>query len=406
MPVSLFIALRYLTSRRNRGFVSFITFFAVVGVMLGVASLVLTLSILDGFEKTLKENLVKFTAHLQIVGFGGNPLPNPDSTLARIAREFPEVTAFSPYISREAMIRSNVDIDGVLLKGIDPERDISPIKAHLIEGTHVLHPSVDGQQGIVIGKRLADLLEVKTGDPLLVFALGGTTLSLSEARIIQFIVVGIYETGMAEYDGNYVYIHIKNAERLFQMENAVTGYDVLVADLAGVGRLSQEIPVALGYPHYARTMYQMHRNLFTWIDLQKELIPIILFAIIIVATVNIIGTLLMMVMEKSKEIGVLKTLGGTRSLLGTIFLYQGLFIGVIGSLLGNLVAFVLATIEMKYKFITLPSGIYNMTHTPIELSLWNFILVTLVAIALSVLCSVAPARIASKLDPMITLRFG
>lgn len=405
MPVTLFIALRYLISRRNRGFISFITFFAIVGVMLGVASLILTLSILDGFERTIKENLVKFTAHMQIVGFAGTMLPHPDSSIALVRASFPQVQAIAPFVSREAMIRSNVDIDGVVVKGIDPANDISPIKENLIAGSFSLDESADGQP-IILGKRLAELLEVKVGDRVLVFALGGATLSLSQARIMQFVVSGIYETGMADYDGSFVYVHIKNARRLFQVEDVVTGYDILVHDTDALATLAQEIPVALGYPHYGRTMYQMHRNLFTWVNLQKELIPIILALIIVVATVNIIGTLLMIVMEKSHDIGVLKTLGSTQRALRTIFVYQGLFIGTMGTILGNALAYTLAGAELKYRFITLPSGIYNMTHTPIELSVLNFVLVSGVALVLSWGCSVIPARIAARLDPMSILRFA
>jgi lipoprotein-releasing system permease protein len=406
MPVSLFIALRYLISRRNRGFLSFITFFAILGVMLGVASLVMTLSVLDGFEKTIKENLVKFTAHMQVYGFAASMLPHPDSSIATIRAKFPDVVAVAPYISREAMIRSDIDIDGVLVKGIDPANDISPVRTHLVSGTFDLVLSEDRQQSVVIGKRLADLLEVNVGDRVLLFALGGPSLSLSQARIMQFVVQGIFETGMADYDGTYVYTHLQNAERLFQVENTVTGYDVLVRDVTKLSSLAHEIPIELGYPHYARTMYQMHRNLFTWIDLQKELIPIILALITLVATVNIIGTLLMMVMEKSKEIGVLKALGSDRVMLSRIFLSQGIFIGVVGTILGNALAYGLLWTELRYKFISLPSGIYNMTHTPIELSVWNFLLVSVVAIVLSLSCSVIPARIAAKLDPMMTLRFA
>ncbi len=405
MPFALFIALRYLTSRRNRGFISFITFFAVVGVMLGVASLIITLSILDGFERTIKENLVKFTAHMQVSGFAGNMLPQPDSTVAIVRQTFPQVSAIAPYVSREAMIRSQVDIDGVLVKGIDPSNDISPIKSNLVSGSYSLGGSEEGQS-IILGKRLADILEANVGDRVLLFALGGSSLSLSEARIMQFVLTGIYETGMADYDGSYVYIHINNARRLFQVENVVSGYDVLVNDLGSLSQLAQDIPVTLGYPHYARTMYQTHRNLFTWVDLQKELIPIILALIILVATVNIIGTLLMMVMEKSKEVGVLKTLGSTQKTLRSIFLYQGFFIGATGTILGNILAYGLTWAEMNYRFIALPSGIYNMTHTPIDLSFFNFLIVSVVALGLSLVCSMIPARIAARLDPMTTLRFA
>lgn len=406
MNLSSFIAGRFLRSRRNRGFISFITFFAVIGIMVGVAALIITLSILRGFEKTIKENVVGFTAHLQIYGFQNQALQNPESSIRKVTAQFPDVRSISPYVSREAMIRSDSAIDGILLKGIEPSGASSPGQRYLVEGAYALDRMIEGEEPAVIGKRLAERLGVKVGDRVLVFALGGYSLTLSQTRVMRFRVGGIYETGMEEYDASYVYVHLRSAQRLFQYGNAVTGFDVLVADLDRVTDLSREIPEVLGYPHYGRTMFQLYRNLFSWIELQKSQIPILLGLIVAVAMVNVIGALLMMVMEKTKEIGVLRTLGATRRSVNAVFLLQGMFIGLVGTFLGNALAYGLCRIEQVHRLISLPAGVYYMTHVPIELHWSDFAVVSGLTLVLCYLCSLLPSRFAAKSDPVTLLRFA
>jgi len=406
MRFSLFVARRYLRSRHHRGFISFITCISIIGVALGVAALIITLSVLRGFERTIKENVVSFTAHMQLFGFSNLPLQNPDFAVQRIRERFPEVKEIAPYLSREAMIRSSSDIDGIILKGVDPENDISAAKYRLTEGSYDLGEREGKIQPIILGKRLAEKLEANVGDTVLVFALGGLTISMSETRVMPFVVVGSFDTGMAEYDEIYAYVHLASTQRLFQFGAAISGFDILVRDLTRLDALSEEIPADLGYPYYARTMYQMYRNLFAWVDLQKKPVPIILGLIIVVATVNIIGTLLMMVMEKSKDIGVLRTLGADRRTVKNVFLVQGMIIGVLGTMFGNLLAYGLVLVEMKYKLISLPSAIYYMSSVPLDLSFTNFGLVSGVALLLCFASSVIPARIASGLDPVRLFRFG
>jgi lipoprotein-releasing system permease protein len=186
----------------------------------------------------------------------------------------------------------------------------------------------------------------------------------------------------------------------------VSGFDILMHDLDSLDNTAHTLPERLGYPYYARTTYQMNRNLFTWIELQKKPIPIIIGLIIIVATVNIIGTLLMMVMEKGKEIGILRTLGTNRKKLMSIFLAQGMFIGLVGVVLGNVIAFLVCWLEMKYRVISLPSGIYFMTHVPIDLNAVNFILVSVLALLMCFLSSLIPSRIAARRDPIRMIKFG
>jgi len=406
MPISFFIALRYLRSRRHRGFISFITFIAVVGVTLGVAALIITLSVLGGFERTIKENVISFTAHLQLISFQNQLLPNPTKTMEVVLSEYPEVKNIAPFLSREGMIRAANGTDGILIKGVDPRNDISAAKTRMVEGSYNLEQRERGLEGIILGRRLAQKLDVKIGDKVLLMSLGGSSVTLSQTRVMQFEVRGLYETGMAEYDETYTYVNLKNAQRLFAVGPMVSGFDILVHDLDSLGSLAQRLPERLGYPYYARTTYEMNRNLFTWIELQKKPIPIIIGLIIIVATVNIIGTLLMMVMEKGKEIGILRALGTNRQKLTGIFLAQGMFIAVLGVVLGNIIAFLLCWLELHYRIISLPSGIYFMTHVPIDLNPVNFLLVSVLALLMCFLSSIIPSRIAAHRDPIRMIKFG
>lgn len=406
MKVSVFIALRYLRSRRNRGFVSFITLIAIVGVSLGVAALIITLSVLSGFERTIKENVVSFTAHMQLAGFQNQLLTNLTDAIRLVKSSYPEVLEMAPYLSREGMIRSASATDGVLIKGVDPTNDISPAVKRIVEGSYSIQPREKGIEGIIVGRRLAQQLEAGVGDRVMLLSLGGSSLSLSQTRVMQFEVVGLYETGMAEYDETYVYINLRDAQRLFGVGPVVSGFDVLVTDLDRLNALARQIPEQLGYPYHARTTYQMNRNLFTWIELQKKPIPIIIGLIIVVATVNIIGTLLMMVMEKSKEIGILRAIGSDRKRIMQIFLIQGMFIGVVGTILGNALAFCLCWIEMEYRLISLPPGIYYMTHVPIDLNISSFLIVSMLTLLMCFFSSVLPSRLAAKRDPVRMIRFG
>jgi lipoprotein-releasing system permease protein len=404
--VTDFIAVRHLTSRHNRGFVSFITFIAIIGVTLGVASLDITLAVLGGFEKTIKENVVSFTAHMQLFAFENDLLPDPALINQKVIARFPEVLEMAPYLTREGMVRSNSDIDGILIKGVDPTNDISAAKRRLVEGVYDLEERENGAQPVILGRRLAEKLNVKLNDRVLIYALGGSSLSLANTRIMQFEISGIYETGMADYDGSVIYVNLRNAQRLCQVGKTVSGFDILVSNTDSLASLAQQIPEYLGYPYYARTMFQQYRNLFAWVDLQRLPVLIILALIVIVATVNIIGTLLMMILGKSREIGTLMALGMPRKSIVHVFLKQGVLIGIVGTILGNLIALLLCWLELRYRFFPLPSGIYFMTHVPISLNFFDFILVSAAAIGMSFIASWFPSRLAAKMDPINLIRFS
>jgi lipoprotein-releasing system permease protein len=405
MSYSSFIAKRYFQSRQKDGFLSFITAIAVIGVALGTAALIIALSVLGGFEREITEKVVGFTSHLQIQGFQNQPLTNYVYNTMAIEDSFASVKAVAPYVSREALIRSKKGVDGILLKGVDPFRDISRTSRYIVEGVYDLYREKGSLPKIVIGRKLATKLAIHVGDKVTVFGIG-RSVDNARMRVLQFRVSGIYESGMSDYDDVFAFTALEDAQTIFQIDHAVTGYDVLLTHIDSAETVSHQLEAMLGYPHYTRTVFESYRNLFSWIQLQKEPVPIILSLIIIVATVNIIGTLLMMVLGKTRDIGVLMSMGVTRRGITKIFLRQGITIAIIGTLLGNVIAFGLCYAQLELKFFSLPSDIYFMTSVPIWLRAEYFLLVSAISIVLCVLSSWIPARLASRLNPVNAIRFA
>jgi lipoprotein-releasing system permease protein len=405
MSFELYILKRYMRSKRHGGFISLITFIGMVGVALGVAALIIALTILGGFEREIKQKVFGFAAHIQVVGFQNQSLPDYERALERIRSEIPGVTGASPVVSREVILRAKGRTEGVLMKGVDEATDVSSTRKEIVEGQYDL-ASVNGAPKLILGRKLAQRLGVKVGDHVVLFGIGGKLKSLGTPIVRQFAVTGIYETGMAEYDDIYVYTSIRAAQDLLRLGNQVTGIEVLVDDLSRSTSIAAQIQNLLSYPYYARTVQQLYRNLFSWIELQKKPTPIILGLIIYVATVNIIGILLMMVMEKTKEIGVLMAMGTTRWAVTRIFLWQGAAIAFAGTIIGNVLAYGICRAQEELKILSLPSEIYFMSSVPILLRVEYFVVVSIIAITLSLLSSVVPAVLASRLSPVDSIRLA
>ncbi len=403
MSVAYFIARRYIRSNRRRGFLSFLTNFAVLGVTLGTAALIITLSILDGFEREIKTKVVDFTAHIQVAGFQNQPLEHFRNSIERVKRSIAGVRSMSPFAAKEGMIRHKDAVDGVFLKGIDPAEDMVAPGTHIVDGKF-LSGDVTSLHEIVVGRKLALKLDAAIGDKVVVFALPQDQTGRPKA--MQFQLVGIYESGMAEFDDIYAYTRLTDAQNLFQIGDRVSGYDILVDDITRVDDVAKDIQSLLEYPHYTRTVFQLYYNLFSWVELQKKLSPVLLSLIIIVATINVVGTLLMFVLEKMHAIGVLKSLGAGPKVIRRIFMIQGLGIATAGILFGNLIAYGVCVLQSKFRLLTLPSEIYYMNSVPILIRPENFALVTVIAFVLCMLTTMLPSRAAASLDPVNAMRFG
>ncbi len=404
-----FIAGRFLHSRVHNRFISFLTFFATAGLAIGTMALLITVSVLNGFQKKITENVSSFTSNIEIQGFEGVPLPDYKSALNKIMK-VTNVKSSSPFVSHEAMIRArsagaSSSTDGLLLKGIDPAYDSSSLRNEVVSGRYNLSP-LGSMNPLMLGSKLARRLGVSVGDTMFVFGVEGLPSPMNPPRVLPFVLTGIYETGMSDYDDIYGYTNISSAAYLFNLRaGEVTGYDIMVNNVTQVDNTSNNLRRALGYPFYPRTMFQMYRNLFAWVELQKKPIPIIIALIIIVATFNIIGTLLMMVLEKVNAIGTLMTLGATRGAITRIFLAQGAFIGILGTSVGAIMAYVLLELQKKYELIRIPGDVYFMNTVPVSVHAGDFILIGGTAFILSLLASYLPAKAASSLDPLESVRF-
>jgi len=409
MSFTMLVARRFLQFRRSantQSFISFVTLISIIGVALGVASLIIALTILGGFEKELKEKVVGFTTHIQITTYTNQPVRYYQNVEKKLRDEVPEIRSVSAYIAKEGMVNFGDATEGIIVKGIESSDSAAGIGKYLTAGALDLSMIDEGLYGCVIGRKLLTTLGASLHDTLLVFGLQGHIQTSIAPSVMAFVVNGIYESGMSEYDDIYFFVGIPAAQQLVNYENAVTGFEVMVRDVDQVQPAADRIIEVLGYPFTARTLYQLYRNLFTWIELQKEPIPIILGLIIAVAAVNIIGTLLMLVLEKRKQIGILRSLGASASSIRSIFVMNGVIIAFVGTLLGNAAGFLVCWIQQQYQIISLPSTIYFMKTVPIHFRAEHFLIVSSVSIVLCILASYIPARLASRMDPIKAIRLG
>ena len=407
MSFPLFISRKYILSKKDSRFITFISAISITGIALGVATLIVALSILRGFEQTITDKIIDFDSHIQISSYT-NTLPSYASTMPVLENRLsPYAVSINPFASKLAIIGSKDVKEGVNIKGILPHDSWDGIRKDIISGSFNLSDTTT-VPSMIIGKKLADKLLVKVGDKVTVFALSNDQIPSPQnmPNIEQFVVTGIFESGMAAYDDLNAYVNLKAAQDLCNLGDHVTGYDIKLNNVSKIDSLTNFLSDFLGYPFAVRSIYQLHRNIFTWIDLQKKPIPIILGLIIIVAVFNIIGTLLMIVLEKTNAVGILKSLGATGKQIVSIFIFQGMYLAVTGILIGNIIAFTLTYLQLHYRIISIPSSVYFMSTVPINISAGVFIMVSVVTFTLCIIASFIPSYIASKIQPVSTLRFS
>jgi lipoprotein-releasing system permease protein len=407
MSFPLYISKRLISSKKDSKFISFISGISIAGIALGVATLIIALSILNGFEMTITNKIVDFDSHIQISSYSGT-LGNYNAVLPLLKEKlYPYAENVNPFVSQTAIISSKTIKDGISIKGIRPEDNWKGVHEDITLGNFDLKDDAE-LPTIVIGKKLADKLMVKVGDKVTVFALNKNKIPSADnlPNIQKFVITGIFESGMAAYDDLIAYVNLNTAQRLFNINSNISGYDIRVNDISKIDSLTTYLTNHLNYPYAVRSIYQIHRNIFTWISLQKKPIPIVLGLIIIVAVFNIVGTLLMIVLEKTSAVGILKSLGANRKQIISIFVYQGCYLAIAGILIGNVIAFTLTELQFRYKLISIPSSVYFMSSVPIFISAQNFVIVSVITFALCIIASLMPSYIASKIQPVSTLRFN
>jgi len=400
-----FIARRYLMSRRSGSFISINSVFSIGGVVVGVAALVFVMSMMNGFESELRTRILGVTSHVTVFPRFDESLVDPDAAMADLL-QVDGVAAAAPFIYYKAAIASDKAGDGIVVRGVEPELEnaVTGLGNTIVVGDFELGPDESGAGGIVIGKTLASRLDVIIGDPLVLFSLRGEKLRAgAQPKVKKFDVRGIFETGMYEYDASMAYISIPDAADLFKV-SGVTGIHLKTDDFFNADRVAGRIDQRYSDTYDAVDWKQMHRNLFSWMQLEKIGMFIALSLIIAVAAFNIISTLVMIVMEKRHEIGILKTMGSLPASVSRIFMAIGLTVGVVGCLLGWGLGYLLCWLQIRFDIVSLPPEIYFISSLPIDIRPFDFMIVGIAGILLCFLATLYPARRAAKLSVIEVLR--
>lgn len=411
MNVTYRIARKYLWARRKTGFISIIALISVAGVALGTAALIMTLCIVSGFEREMRAKFIGFDAHVRVKTFEGTELIPADAKVGEYIWAIPQVIGLAPYIEKEAMIRSSHATDGVMVKGVDEDRVDSVLDLRKDVILSKTEKKIDLRRtdstlgGILIGKKLADKLQAGIGDRLTLFSMKSPFAFVEQPRVRQFTVTGIYRSGLAEYDNVMVYVDLGEAQKLFNYGAHFHGYEVRLQQLEQAADVADVLGRRLGYPYYIRTWFDAHRNLFGWLETNNFLMMTIFSLIIMVAAFNIIGTIFMIVIEKTKDIGVLKAMGARPVSIRNIFMIEGVLIGAIGSIGGALLAWILLLLQKEFKIISLSSDVYFMDAVPVEIRWMYFIPIVFAATAMCVMASWLPSVKASRLNPVDAIRY-
>jgi lipoprotein-releasing system permease protein len=409
MRYELFISLRYLKAKRKQIFISLITFLSMAGVGLGVMALVIVLSVMRGFEDDLKNKILGTNAHLVVLQHGG-AMRDYRGIMGKV-KEIGGVVATTPFIFTQAMITSENNVYGIVLRGIDPD---TAGKVISIEKT-LKRGSLDslkekeggsGPPGIIIGKELAQNLGVMLNDTVVVVSPTGALAPVGMGPPMKkFRVAGIFDTGMYEYDTSLAYISLLQAQKFLGMDDTVSGIEVRVRDIYKVQEVARKIQKELGFPFWTKDWMQMNRSLFAALKLERTVMFVILVLIVLVAAFGIVSTLIMVVMEKNKDIAILKSMGATARSIMKIFILEGLIIGVVGTALGLIGGYGICRILAKYQFISLPRDVYYISHLPVKMSETDFFFIALAAMGISFLATLYPSWQASRLDPAEALRY-
>jgi lipoprotein-releasing system permease protein len=422
MPYELFIGLRYLKAKRKSTFISIITFISTAGVALGVLALIVVLAVMTGFEEDLKEKILGTNAHIVVLKSSGAIEDYP--VMMERLRAVKGVEAVTPFIYSQVMLSSGGNVSGVVLRGVDPATDpqVTNLSRSLVDGklsdlTTIPTPLVSAEParpGIIIGKELARSLNLYVGDTLNVISpLGNITPLGMVPKMKQFRVVGLFNTGMFEYDSTLAYVGLGEAQEFLSMGSAVTGIQLRVDDVYRTGEMVREINRDLGFPYYARDWMQMNKNILFALKTEKMVMFIILTLIVLVAAFGIASTLFMVVMEKTKDIAILKSMGATGRSIMKIFVLEGLIIGISGTLIGVAGGLLVAlNLEPIVGFIQRVTGfelfskdVYYLDHFPSQVVPSDVLLISVTAVVISLVATLYPSWQASRLPPAEALRY-
>lgn len=410
-PLSIFIGLRYTAAKRNNHFISFISLASMLGLMLGVAALIVVLSVMNGFDRELKQRILGMVPHATITGYG-KPIDGWPELLTDLEAH-PDVISAAPFVQAQAMLTSRGTVRGALINGIDPayEEKVSILGKHITAGS--LDALNQQRFGIVLGDLLARYLGAKIGDKVtLVLPEASVSVAGVVPRLKRFTVVGTFEVG-AELDANLAYIHMKDAAKIKRLGDSVDGIRLKFDDLFSAPVKVREITAALNGYYHASDWTRTHGNLFQAIQLEKRMIGLLLFLIVLVAAFNIVSTLVMVVTDKKADVAILRTLGASPGRIMRIFMVQGTVIGIMGTLLGVAlgvtlalnVADLIAWVEQTFAIQFLDPNVYFISEFPSDLQWHDVGVIACASLVISFFATLYPSWRASKTDPAEALRY-
>ena len=401
----LFIALRYLLARRKQAFISLISLISVIGVSVGVMALLIALALMTGLQAELRDRLVGSAAHVYVFKAGG--FDNVDEELKKL-RSLPQVRGAAPVMLGLGMASTADQNLPITMKGVIPELEatVTEVRSRLQAGSLDGLKRVDGQPpGVLLGRDLAEKLGVYMGDSIEILTAEGVLTPFGMMpRTRVFRVVGIFKLGLYEYDATYGFIHLDVAETMFA-SSTTKFIELKVEDMFNAGEVADSIPERLGSEYQAQDWADMNSSLFGALWLEKMAISITIGLIVMVAALNIIASLILLVMEKSRDIAILKTMGSSAASIRRIFMLQGLIIGLVGTGAGAVGGSLLIFFLDRFQLIQVPIEVYQISHVPFQLELTDFLVVVIVAVLICFIATIYPSRQAARLDPAQALRY-
>lgn len=408
MKFELFVALRYLRARRKQALLSVVSFISVLGVVAGVAALIVALALNNGFHQEFQRRILGATSHVNLLGMIAAAVTDYERLADRLA-QLPEVTAVSPTVYGQALLQGDLRQQPAMVKGIDLGRSevVAEILAHIHEGSLEHFERDEALPAIILGKDLADTLGVLVDEKVRVLGLGGELSPLGRMpRVRTFRVAATFESGLWEYDANWAIVPLSAAQRFFGLSpGEVSALEFRIRDIYRAPEVADRIREAAGPGYITTTWIELNRPLFSALRLERLAMFIAIGLIVLVASLNIVSTLTLMVMEKGRDIAIITAMGGTSATINAIFMLQGLIIGVAGTLAGSVLGCVAALYMDRYKIFRLEPQVYSIPYVPFRLEAGDVLLVAAVAVLISFLATLYPARAASRLDPVEALRY-
>jgi lipoprotein-releasing system permease protein len=408
MFLELFIGMRYLRAKRKQAFISVITVISVLGVMVGVMALLVVLSVMNGFRADLMMKILGVNSHLLVMNHE-RAFANYKQIVEKVSQVDGTVAA-TPFVYGQVMVNKSGNVSGAILRGIDPEKAdrVLSIGRMITEGSI---DSLGKTQGrlppLIMGRELARQLGVYRGDTLHLISPEGKLTPLGRVPSTQaYSVTAVFDSGMYEYDASMVFVSLEAAQAFLGLGNRITGIEVRVEDVYRSDRVGKNIEAVLGDRFWTKDWKVMNRSLFSALRLEKFAMFVILTMIVLVGALNIISTLVMVVMEKTRDVAILRAMGASAKSIMSIFMLQGLLVGFIGTLAGLASGLGICHLLARYKFISLPSDVYYISTLPVRVEFWDVCTVAIAAVVISFMATLYPSWHASQLNPVEAIRYG